>query len=135
MFLWRGICLLPSTLWFGATDSRATLKFSWFFPCMFNYTSNVTVVMNFQWRFLFLLTAQPSFFAQVYVWNRRLGFPTGSGGSLSRQHSLCHLNLDFGSCVLHYLQKQNCKVTRFGTFYSVKSRWSAWHLAEFHVFI
>lgn len=66
---------------------KGHFKFSWFFPWMFNYTSNVTVVMNFQWRFLFLLTTQPSLFAQVYFWNRHLGFPTGFGGCLSRQHT------------------------------------------------
>lgn len=135
MFLQRERCLLPSTLWFGATDSRATLNFHGFFlECLTTQVMWLWLWI-FSGDFFFFSLHSPPFLHRfifgIGIWGSRPVLEAVWVGSIR----LCHLNLDFVSCVLHYVQKQNCKVTRFDTFHNVKSRWSAWHLAEFHVFI
>ena len=47
--------------------TQGHFKSSWFFPCMFNYTSNVTMVMNFQWRFLFFFFSSTSLLLPTHL--------------------------------------------------------------------
>ena len=124
-------------------------KFStWFFHCLFNYRSNVNSsgkaglwLWIFRGDFFFFSLYRFPSLGQVYFWYTIVPAGIGIWGSrfvledvwLDNIH-LFHLNLDFVSCVLYYLQKQNCKVTRFDTFHRGESRWSTWHLAGFQAF-
>lgn len=149
VFLQRKRCLLQSRHWVGATSSRITSdsQHGFFIAYLTTEVMWITSAKAGLWLrifrgdfFFFSLYRFPSL-GQVYFWYTIMPAGIGIWGSrfvledvwLDNIH-LYHLNLDFVSCVLHYLQKQNCKVTQFDTFHKGDSRWSTWHLAGFQAF-